>query len=56
MPVCRQSVIGNDVFGGANATVIQQMNLGDGSLVGAGSVVIHDVSKGYTVMGNPACS
>ena len=30
------------------------ITIGDGAIVGAGSVVVHDVPKGAVVAGNPA--
>ncbi|NBR48835.1 serine acetyltransferase [bacterium] len=47
-------VIGNDVEIGANAIILGAVTLGDGAVVGAGSVVLHDVPKGGIVAGNPA--
>ena len=39
---------------GANVTVLPGINVGKGSLVGAGSVVSKDVPPGIVVIGNPA--
>ncbi|MBN2331325.1 MAG: transferase [Candidatus Aenigmarchaeota archaeon] len=39
---------------GANATVLPGVRIGSSSLVGAGSVVTHDVPPGTVVVGNPA--
>jgi acetyltransferase-like isoleucine patch superfamily enzyme len=39
---------------GANATLLPGVTIGRGALVGAGSVVIHDVPDGAVVVGNPA--
>jgi serine O-acetyltransferase len=51
----RQSpVIGNDVFIGAGAKVIGPVTIGDGALVGANAVVVHDVPDHVTVVGIPA--
>jgi acetyltransferase-like isoleucine patch superfamily enzyme len=39
---------------GANATLLPGVEVGEGALVGAGSVVVHDVPPGAVVAGNPA--
>jgi acetyltransferase-like isoleucine patch superfamily enzyme len=39
---------------GANATILPGVTIGEGALVGAGSVVAHDVPAGAVVAGNPA--
>ena len=47
-------VIGNDVWIGADAIVLNGVTLGDGAIIAAGSVVTHDVSPYEIVGGNPA--
>lgn len=39
---------------GANATILPGITVGEGAMVGAGSVVVKDVPPGVTVVGNPA--
>ncbi len=39
---------------GANSTILPGVKIGENSLVGAGSVVAHDVLAGMVVVGNPA--
>ena len=39
---------------GANATIVCGVQVGEGAVVGAGSVVINDVPAGTLVVGNPA--
>jgi len=39
---------------GANATVLPGIVIGEGAMIGAGSVVTKDVPAGATVVGNPA--
>ena len=39
---------------GANATILPGLTIGDGAMVGAGSVVTKNVPPGVTVVGNPA--
>lgn len=51
---CERTIIGNDVFIGANAVVLPGVRIGDGAIVGAGSVVTKDVPSYTVVAGNPA--
>lgn len=46
--------IGNDVWIGANATILKGVNIGDGAVVGAGAVVTRNVPAFAIVVGNPA--
>jgi maltose O-acetyltransferase len=46
--------IGARVFVGAHAIVLPGVTIGDDAIVGAGSVVRHDVEPGTVVAGNPA--
>ena len=46
--VCRGASIG------ANATILPGITIGEGAMVGAGSVVVKDVPANATVVGNPA--
>ncbi len=39
---------------GSNATLLCGITIGEGALIGAGSVVTRDVAPGATVTGNPA--
>jgi virginiamycin A acetyltransferase len=46
--------IGNDVWIGANAVVLPEVNsIGDGAVIGAGAVVSRDVPPYAVVLGNP---
>lgn len=47
-------VLGDRVEIGANAVVLGGVSLGDGAIVGAGSVVLKDVPAATVVAGNPA--
>lgn len=50
----RPVTIGSDVWIGGGAVILPGISIGDGAIVGAGSVVTHDVRAGCTVAGNPA--
>lgn len=46
--------IGDDVMIGANSVILEGVNIGNGSVVAAGSVVVDDVPAGVVVAGSPA--
>jgi len=46
--------IGNNVFIGANSTVLMGVTIGDNVIIGAGSVVTKDIPSNTVVAGNPA--
>lgn len=46
--------IGNDVWIGAHAIVLRGVKIGNGSIIGAGSVVSKDVPDFVVAAGNPA--
>ena len=46
--------VGRDAFVGAGATVRDHVEIGDGAIVGAGTVVVEDVPPETTVVGVPA--
>jgi len=50
----QKTIIGNNVFLGANAIILAGVTIGDGAIIGAGSVVTKDVRKNTVVAGNPA--
>ncbi len=47
-------VIEDDVWIGANVIILGGVHIGFGSIIGAGSVVTHDVVEGGIYAGNPA--
>jgi len=47
-------VIGNDVWIGLEATIMPGVTIGDGAIIGAKSVVTHNVEPYSVVAGNPA--
>ena len=54
MPFKGDTVIGNDVWIGQNATILPGVHIGDGAIVGADSVVASDIEPYSIVVGNPA--
>jgi acetyltransferase-like isoleucine patch superfamily enzyme len=46
--------IGNDVWIGANSTILSGVRIGDGAVIGAASLVCRDVDPYSIVAGNPA--
>lgn len=53
-PSAKPVVLEDDVLIGANAVVVEGVHIGKGAVVGAGSIVLHDVPAGAVVAGNPA--
>lgn len=53
-PVCKPVLIGNDVFIGARCIILKGVSIGDGAVVGAGSVVTKNIPKREIWAGNPA--
>lgn len=49
-------VLGEGVWVGPNASIIQQLKIGNGALVGIAANVLRDVEPGATMVGNPAKS
>ena len=47
-------IIHDRVFIGMNSLILKDVEIGEGSVVGAGSVVVNDVPPGVIVAGNPA--
>ena len=54
LPLKGDTVIGNDVWIGQNAVILLGVNIGDGAIIGANSVVGSDVKPYTIVVGNPA--
>ena len=52
--VCTPTLIKKRASVGSNATILCGVTIGEGAMVGAGSVVTHDVPDGAIVAGNPA--
>ena len=46
--------IGNNVFIGTRSVILCNTHIGDNVIVGAGSVVTHDLPSNYVYAGNPA--
>ena len=47
-------VLGNNVYVASNAVVVGKLSIGDNVLIGAGSVVTHDLGSDAVYVGNPA--
>ncbi|MBW9154771.1 maltose acetyltransferase domain-containing protein [Clostridium estertheticum] len=45
--------IGNDVWIGSNVVILPGITIGDNSVIGAGSVVTHDIPENVIAVGNP---
>lgn len=54
MPLKGDTVVGNDVWIGQNATILPGVHIGDGAVIGMNSVVGSDVPPYTIVAGNPA--
>ncbi len=49
-----QTIIGNDVWIGANSVLLKGVVIGDGAIIGASAVVTKDIPPYAVVIGNPA--
>ncbi|WP_300506789.1 CatB-related O-acetyltransferase [uncultured Duncaniella sp.] len=54
LPLKGDTVVGNDVWIGQNATILPGVHIGDGAIIGLNSVVSKDVEPYTIVAGNPA--
>lgn len=54
MPIKGDTIVGNDVWIGQNATILAGVHIGDGVIIGLNSVVGSDVPPYTIVAGNPA--
>ena len=54
LPIKGDTVIGNDVWIGQNSLIMPGVKIADGAIVGASSVVTHDVDPYTIVAGNPS--
>lgn len=50
----KRTTIGNDVFIGANVTVLDGVHIADGVVIGAGAVVVNDIPPYAVAVGVPA--
>ena len=53
LPIKGDTIIGNDVWIGQNATIMPGVHIGDGAIIGANSVVGKDIEPYTIVAGNP---
>lgn len=49
----KKTVIGSDVWIGTNVTILNGVKIGDGSVIGANTIVTKDVPPYSIVVGNP---
>lgn len=54
LPLKGDTIIGNDVWIGQNATILPGIHIGDGAIIGMNSTVGSDVPPYTIVAGNPA--
>jgi virginiamycin A acetyltransferase len=54
LPSRGDTVVGHNVWIGLNAIILPGVHIGDGSIIGAGAVVSHDVPPYGIAVGNPA--
>lgn len=54
LPYKGDTVVGNDVWIGYEAVIMQGVKIGDGAIIAAKSVVVNDISPYTIVGGNPA--
>ena len=54
LPLKGDTIVGNDVWIGQNATILPGVHIGHGAIIGANSVVGNDVDSYTIVAGNPA--
>ena len=54
LPLKGDTIVGNDVWIGQNATILPGVHIGDGAIIGANSVVGSDMDPYTIVAGNPA--
>src|SRR5699024_7475359 len=47
--------VGSDVWIGGHVTVCPGVPIGDNVVIGAGSVVVHDIPSDSVAVGSPAC-
>ena len=47
-----QIIIGNNVWIGSNCVILKDVNIGDGAIIGAGTIVTHDVKMNEIIIGN----
>lgn len=54
MPTKGDTIVGNDVWIGQNATILLGVHIGDGAIIGTNSVVGSDIPPYTIAVGNPA--
>jgi tetrahydrodipicolinate N-succinyltransferase len=54
VPESEYTIIGNDVWLGAKVNIIRGVKIGDGAVIGANSLVLHDIPPYAIAVGSPA--
>ena len=54
LPLKGDTIVGNDVWIGQNATIMPGVNIGDGAIIGTNSTVAKDIPAYSIAAGNPA--
>lgn len=52
--ILKSVTIGKDCYSGTGSVVTAGVSIGDGVVIGAGSIVVHDIPAGQVWAGNPA--
>ena len=50
----KAATIGNNVYIAPNSSIVEDVNIGDNSIIGAGSVVVKDIPENTVAVGVPA--
>lgn len=50
----KAATIGNNVYIAPNSSIVEDVNIGDNSIIGAGSVVVKDIPANSVAVGVPA--
>lgn len=54
LAIAKPITLGDNVWVGGNASILMGVTIGNNAVIGAGSVVTHDIPDNAVAMGNPA--